>query len=57
MAVFGVFIHEDASDIPENIYFNVAVAPKTDSAFLHTTTASNISGGNYTTIDNPLAEW
>ncbi len=29
------------------------VAPKTDSAFLHTTTSSNISS-NYTVIDNPL---
>ena len=52
-SVWGIYT-EDGSDIPENIYFNVAVAPKTDSAFLHTTTASNISGGNYTTIENPL---
>ena len=52
-SVWGIYT-EDASNIPENIYFNVAVAPKTDSAFLHSTTASNISGGNYTTIDNPL---
>jgi hypothetical protein len=40
--------------MPEGIYFNVAIAPKTDSAFLHTTTASNITGSNYTIIDNPL---
>lgn len=52
-SVWGIYT-EDGSDIPENVYFNVAIAPKTDSAFLHTTTASNISGGNYTTIDNPL---
>ena len=51
--VWGVYT-EDNSDIPQNLYFNIAIAPKTDSAFLHTTTASNISGGNYTTIDNSL---
>jgi hypothetical protein len=51
-SLWGVFT-QDASDMPENIYFNLAVAPKTDSAFLHTTNASNISA-NYTTIDNPL---
>jgi hypothetical protein len=50
--LWGVF-NQDASTMPENIYFNVAIAPKTDSAFLHTTTATNISS-NYTTIDNPL---
>ncbi len=44
---------QDATPVSPNIYFNVAVAPKTDSAFLHTTTALNISS-NYTTIDNPL---
>lgn len=52
-SVWGIFT-EDVSNIPENIYFNVAVAPKTDSAFVHRTTATNISGGNYTTIDNPM---
>jgi hypothetical protein len=52
-SVWGIYT-EDASILPENVYFNVAIAPKTDSAFLHSTTASNISGGNYTTIDNPL---
>jgi len=52
-SVWGIYT-EDATDIPDSIYFNVAAAPKTDSAFLHSTTASNISGGNYTTIDNPL---
>ena len=51
-SVWSVF-NEDQSAMPENLYFNVAVAPNTDSAFLHTTTASNISA-NYTTIDNPL---
>lgn len=50
---WGIYT-EDATVIPQNIYYNVAIAPKTDSAFLHTTTAANISGGNYTTIDNPL---
>lgn len=49
---WGVF-NQDASAMPEGIYFNIAVAPKSDSAFLHTTSASNISF-NYTTIDNPL---
>ncbi len=52
-SIWGIF-SQDASAMPEGIYFNVAVAPKTDSAFLHTTTASNISGSNYTIIDNPL---
>ena len=50
---WGIF-NQDMSAMPQNIYFNIVTAPKTDSAFLHTTTASNISGGNYTTIDNPL---
>lgn len=50
--LWGVF-NQDASAMPENLYFNLAVAPKTDSAFLHSTTASNITA-NYTTIDNPL---
>ncbi|HCY76843.1 MAG TPA: hypothetical protein DHV28_13055 [Ignavibacteriales bacterium] len=49
---WGVF-SQDASSMPEGIYFNVAVAPKSDSAFLHTTSASNILS-NYTTLDNPL---
>ena len=49
---WGVF-NQDVSAMPQDIYFNIAVAPKTDSAFLHTTTASNITS-NYTTIDNPL---
>lgn len=52
-AVWGVYT-EEQTPMPENIYFNIGVAPKSDSAFLHTTTSSNISGGNYTTIDNPL---
>jgi hypothetical protein len=52
-SVWGIF-NEDQTLIPEGVYFNTAIAPKTDSAFLHTTTASNISGGNYTIIDNPL---
>jgi Secretion system C-terminal sorting domain len=52
-SVWGIY-NEDNTNLPENLYLNVAIAPKTDSAFLHTTTASNISGGNYTTIDNPL---
>jgi len=51
-SVWGIF-SQDASVMPEGIYFNTAVAPKTDSVFLHTTTASNINS-NYTTIDNPL---
>ena len=51
-SVWSIF---DQEGIPmqEGIYFNVAIAPKTDSAFLHTTTASNIIS-NYTEIDNPL---
>jgi len=49
---WGIF-NQDMTAMPENIYFNIAIAPKTDSAFLHTTIASNISA-NYTTIDNPL---
>lgn len=49
---WGVF-NQDMTAMPENIYFNIAIAPKTDSAFLHNTTTSNISA-NYTTIDNPL---
>ncbi|MFZ1279987.1 MAG: T9SS type A sorting domain-containing protein [Ignavibacteriaceae bacterium] len=51
-SIWGIYT-EDDSDIPENIYFNLAIAPKTDSAFLHTTSASNITS-NYTIIDNPL---
>lgn len=51
-SVWSVF-NEDVSAMPENLYFNVAIAPKTDSAFLHSTTAPNITA-NYTTIDNPL---
>ena len=50
--VWSVFA-EDGSDMTEGPYFNVAIAAKTDSAFLHTTTSTNISA-NYTTIDNPL---
>jgi hypothetical protein len=49
---WGIF-SQDASNISENVYFNVAVAPHSDSAFLHTTEASNISA-NYTKIDHPL---
>jgi hypothetical protein len=51
-SVWSVF-NEDVSAMPENLYFNIAIAPNTDSAFLHSTTASNIVA-NYTTIDNPL---
>lgn len=51
-AKWGVFSQDD-SPMPENIYFNVAIAPHSDSAFLHTTSASNISA-NYTSIDHPL---
>ena len=51
-SIWGIY-NQDGSVMPENIYFNVAVAPKSDNAFLHTTTASNISS-NYTIIDNPL---
>jgi hypothetical protein len=50
--VWGIF-SQDGSDMPREVYFNIVVAPKTDSAFLHTTTASNITS-NWTTIDNPL---
>ncbi|HEX7358642.1 MAG TPA: T9SS type A sorting domain-containing protein [Ignavibacteriaceae bacterium] len=49
---WGVF-SQDASAMPEGLYFNVAVAPKSDSAFLHTSSASNIVS-NYTIINNPL---
>ena len=49
---WGIF-SQDNSSIPENICFNVAIAPQSDSAFLHTTSASNITS-NYTIIDNPL---
>ena len=51
-SVWSIFDQEGVP-MQEGIYFNVAVAPKTDSAFLHTTTASNIIS-NYTVIDNPL---
>ncbi len=51
-SVWSIF-DQDATPVSEGVYFNVAIAPKTDSAFLHTTTASNIIS-NYTTIDNPL---
>ena len=51
-SVWGIF-SQDVSVMPEGIYFNTAIAPKTDSTFLHTTNVSNISS-NYTTIDNPL---
>lgn len=51
-SVWSIF-DQDATPVSAGIYFNVAIAPKTDSAFLHTTTASNIIS-NYTIIDNPL---
>jgi hypothetical protein len=50
--VWSIF-DEDGTPVPAGVYFNVAIAPKTDSVFLHATTPSNITS-NYTIIDNPL---
>lgn len=49
---WGIY-NEDQENFVSNNYFNTFIAPKTDSAFVHLTTAANISS-NYTTIDNPL---
>ncbi len=49
---WGVF-NQDGSNMPEGVSFNVAIAPISDSAFVHTSSSGSINN-NWTVIDNPL---
>ncbi|MFH1195050.1 MAG: T9SS type A sorting domain-containing protein [bacterium] len=47
---WGIY-NQDATEMPEGITFNVAIAPLSDNVFRHTTNATNITA-NWTALDH-----